>query len=246
MSQNTSNLLPKHIAIIMDGNGRWAEHRGKPRTAGHEEGVKAIEKLLNAVIKKKISILTLFVFGVENWKRPKEEVSLLMSLFSQSIRDQAGHLIKNNIKLRVIGDLTPIEDSLQEKIREVEALTINNTALTLVMAFNYSGQWDILQATKKIARKVVAGELNLEDVSDKIFTSCLSTCDLPEPDLFIRTSGEQRISNFLLWQLAYTELYFTDVLWPDFNELVLDAALDAYSKRHRRYGLTSQQLEKCG
>ncbi|MDF3055174.1 MAG: pyrophosphate synthase [Gammaproteobacteria bacterium] len=240
----SSNSSPNHIAIIMDGNGRWAERRGHPRAIGHEQGVKAIEKLLTAAIERKISVLTLFAFGVENWGRPQEEVTFLMTLFAQTIKDQAEHLLKHNIKLRVIGDLTPVDLDLQKRIREVEDLTANNTALTLVMAFNYSGRWDIVQATIKIAHEVAQGLLEPNDISDKFFAAYLSIADLPEPDLFIRTSGEQRISNFLLWQLAYTELYFTEVLWPDFDEMILDDALRAYSKRQRRYGLTSKQLQE--
>ncbi len=248
MHQNSasSGSLPKHIAIIMDGNGRWAERRGEPRAAGHEQGVKAIEKLLAAAIEKKIPVLTLFAFGVENWGRPQEEVDFLMALFAQSIKDQAEHLLKNNIKLRVIGDLTSVDPALQARIHEVETLTINNTALTLVMAFNYSGRWDIMQATLEIAHQVAKGALNPSEISEKFFATYLSTADLPEPDLFIRTSGEQRISNFLLWQLTYTELYFTEVLWPDFDETTLDDALQAYAKRQRRYGLTSKQLQDSG
>lgn len=243
MSQNDLHTaLPKHIAIIMDGNGRWAERRGQPRAMGHEQGVQAIEKLLTVAIEHKISILTLFAFGVENWGRPQEEVAFLMSLFSQNVEAQADRLLKHNIRLRVIGDLTSIDPLLCQKIQHTERLTADNTALTLMMAFNYSGRWDIVQAAKKMACEVAEGCLDPHSISEDSFAQYLSFADLPEPDLFIRTSGEQRISNFLLWQLAYTELYFTETLWPDFDRATFEDALLAYSKRQRRYGLTSQQF----
>lgn len=246
MSHLTTNTLPQHIAIIMDGNGRWAERRGYPRAIGHEEGVNAIEKIVKAVMEKKIPVLTLFAFGIENWKRPKDEVNFLMELFAKTLNSQVESFLKNNIKLHVIGDLTPIEPALQKKIRDVEKLTSDNSALTLIIAFNYSGRWDILQATQKIAHKITAGELEPHTISYEHIQSVISLAEFPEPDLFIRSSGEQRISNFLLWQLAYTELYFTEVLWPDFDGQVLEDALQAFSKRQRRYGLTRQQVAEHG
>src|SRR5262249_36292429 len=217
--------LPRHVAIIMDGNGRWAQHRNLPRVAGHEQGVKAIEKTIKFATENKIQVLTLFAWGIENWGRPAEEVDFLMRLFVKNLEDQAENFQKNNIQFRVMGDSNRISPSLQQKIYEVENLTRNNTGLILVLAFNYSGRWDILQATQKLCASVYAHTLRPEDITYTHIQNTLCLADLPEPDLFIRTSGEQRISNFLLWQLAYTELYFTDVLWPDFDEETFADAL---------------------
>lgn len=239
---DTRIQLPKHVAIIMDGNGRWAEARQLPRLAGHEAGVTAIEKTIKAAIHHQVPVLTLFAFGIENWQRPDAEVNFLMQLFVQNLETQASQFQENNIRLRVIGDRTRISEQMRDKIAEVESLTRHNQRLTLVIAFNYSGRWDILQATQKLSAKVASGKLNAEDISYYHLQNALSMADLPEPDLFIRTSGEQRLSNFLLWQLAYTELYFTDVLWPDFDSAVFAQALQAFALRQRRYGLTAQQL----
>jgi undecaprenyl diphosphate synthase len=232
-----SAQLPKHVAIIMDGNGRWAQRRDLPRVAGHEAGVKAIERTIKIASEHKIQVLTLFAFGIENWGRPSEEIDFLMRLFVKNLEDQAEHFQKNNIQFRVIGDSGRIDSALQAKIHEVQALTAQNTGLILVIAFNYSGRWDILQATQQLAEKVSRHELSPEAISYQHITDALCLATLPEPDLFIRTSGEQRISNFLLWQLAYTELYFTDTLWPDFDEQVFVDALHQFSLRQRRYGL---------
>ncbi len=237
-----NNVLPNHVAIIMDGNGRWAERRNLPRMAGHEEGVKAVEKIIKAAIEKKIKVLTLFAFGIENWGRPEQEVNFLMRLFVKNLYNQSQEFVKNNIQLRVIGDRTRIDRKLQDKIDEVQEITANNTGLTLVIAFNYSGRWDILQATRKICQKVHQGELKAEQVSYQHIQDVLCLSDLPEPDLFIRTSGELRISNFMLWQFAYTELYFTEILWPDFDIAALEEALLKFSLRQRRYGLTGRQI----
>lgn len=236
--------LPKHIAIIMDGNGRWAQARALPRFAGHEAGVNAIEKVIKAAITKQIPILTLFAFGIENWKRPETEVNLLMALFLKNLETQVSQFLENNIQLRVLGDRTNISAEFQEKIDQVESLTATNNRLILNIAFNYSGRWDIVQATQKLCAKVQAGTLTPTEISYQHLQNALCLSDLPEPDLFIRTSGEQRLSNFLLWQLAYTELYFTDILWPDFDKTVFEAALQAFTARQRRYGLTAQQLEE--
>lgn len=230
---------PLHVAIIMDGNGRWAQRRHLPRVAGHEEGVKAIERTIKFASENKIQVLTLFAFGIENWGRPTEEIEFLMQLFVKNLEDQAEQFKKNNVQFRVVGDSNRIDPNLQKKIREVEALTAENTGLVLAIAFNYSGRWDILQATQKLVQKVSEGELHPKDISYEHINQALCLSDLPEPDLFIRTSGEQRISNFLLWQLAYTELYFTEVLWPDFNEQIFADALHQFSQRNRRYGLVS-------
>lgn len=236
--------LPKHVAIIMDGNGRWAQARNLPRLAGHEAGVNAIEKVIRAAIENQIKVLTLFAFGIENWKRPASEVKFLMELFLKNLETQVPHFLENNIRLRVLGDRNTIDPAFKIKIEEVESLTVNNDRLTLVIAFNYSGRWDILQATQQISEKVQKGELNSADISYEHLQNAICLSDLPEPDLFIRTSGEQRLSNFLLWQLAYTELYFTDIFWPDFDKTAFEAALKAFALRQRRYGLTTEQLEE--
>jgi undecaprenyl diphosphate synthase len=238
------NSLPKHVAIIMDGNGRWAERRQLPRISGHEAGVEAIERVIKAASEKKIEVLTLFAFGIENWGRPAEEVNFLMHLFVKNLENQAETFLKNNIQFRVIGDRERIDAEIYAKIQTVQQSTINNTGLKLVIAFNYSGRWDILQATQKLCVKVKSGELQPEQISYKHMSDALCLSNIPEPDLFIRTSGEQRISNFLLWQLAYTELFFTDVLWPDFDAEVFETALSEFSIRQRRYGLIRQQIEE--
>lgn len=234
---------PKHVAIIMDGNGRWAERRHLPRVAGHEEGIKAIERTIKVASENHVNILTLFAFGIENWKRPAEEVAFLMRLFTTNLHNQAEHFKKNNIQFRVVGDSIGVDPELQKKIIEVQELTASNSGLILIIAFNYSGRWDILQASRKLAQHVQAGQLRPQDISYQTMREVLCLGDLPEPDLFIRTSGEQRISNFLLWQLAYTELYFTEVLWPDFNEQTFHEAIYQFSRRQRRYGLTGQQVQ---
>ncbi|GAF76437.1 unnamed protein product, partial [marine sediment metagenome] len=223
--------------FALDGNGRWAERRQLPRMAGHEEGVKATERVIKAAIEKKIKILTLFAFGIENWGRPAEEVNFLMRLFITNLEEQAEQFIKNNIQLRVIGDRSRIAPLLQAKIIEVQEKTANNDGLILVIAFNYSGRWDMLQAVRTLSARVAKGELASDDISMDDIQQALCLADLPEPDLFIRTSGEQRLSNFLLWQLAYTELFFTPVLWPDFDATAFDEALQNFSQRQRRYGL---------
>lgn len=232
--------IPKHIAIIMDGNGRWATQRFLPRIAGHKAGYEAVKKTIRACIERNISALTLFAFSSENWARPKQEVDALMQLFIYALRHEVKSLHKNNVQLRVIGNVASFNAELQEEIQKAIVLTANNTGLILTIAVDYGGQWDILDATKKIAHQVKQGKLQPEDITAELFQQQLSTKDLPMPDLFIRTSGEQRISNFLLWQLAYTELYFTDVFWPDFDERALDEALNFYETRERRFGKVSE------
>lgn len=234
--------LPQHIAIIMDGNGRWAKQRELERIAGHKEGGKTARKIIEACAKRSIPVLTLFAFGRENWERPKKEVNFLMELFLQSLERETSLLQENNIQLRFIGDVSVFDNSLQKQIRLSEIQTANNNGLTLIIAINYSGQWDILQATKKILKEMQENNLNISEITETYFEKKLSTAAFPLPDLFIRTSGEQRISNFLLWQLAYTELYFSRLLWPDFNEKELEKALAFYAARERRYGLTSEQV----
>lgn len=233
---------PRHIAIIMDGNGRWAQQRRLPRAMGHQEGVKAVRKTVDFCLKNHIEVLTLFAFSSENWRRPADEVAVLMELFVATLQRETEKLHENGIRLRFIGDRTPFSQKLQDKIAGAEKKTAQNTAMTLIVAANYGGKWDITQASRQIAAKIAAGEMRLTDIDESALQQHLSTADLPEPDLFIRTGGETRISNFLLWQLAYTELYFTPMLWPDFDEHALTEALQDYGRRQRRFGHTSEQL----
>lgn len=244
VSNNTSDpSVPRHIAIIMDGNGRWAKQRLLPRTAGHRAGVTSVRKAIERCVEKGVEVLTLFAFSSENWRRPPQEVSVLMGLFVTTLERETDKLHQNNVRLRVIGDRSAFAPELQERIAMAENVTRENTGLNLVIAANYGGRWDILQATRQLAERVAAGHLNPEDITAQSLERHLALADLPEPDLFIRTGGEQRISNFLLWQLAYTELYFTPTLWPDFDESALEQALVDYSQRQRRFGYTSEQLE---
>ncbi|SRR5579883_279082 len=238
----TTLTLPQHIAIIMDGNGRWAKKRFMPRLAGHRAGVEAARQVVKNCVKRNIKVLSLFAFSSENWRRPKQEVSHLMELFLTGLEREVSVLHENNIQLRFIGDRTRLNPALCKKILEVEMLTRPNTGMVLLIAVDYGGQWDICQAMRQLAQAVETGELKSSDITPEKIASKLSFADLPDPDLFIRTSGELRISNFMLWQLAYAELYFTDILWPDFNEKELDKALAHYANRERRYGYSSEQL----
>lgn len=235
----TITEIPKHIAIIMDGNGRWARKRLLPRIAGHKRGVNTVRDLVKYCISIKVDYLTLFAFSSENWRRPAEEVSFLMGLFMEALQREVVKLHQNNIKLVMIGDRSRFEAALIAKIEESEQLTANNSGLTLTIAANYGGRWDVLNAVNnmQLAAPELAGQYNEDDLSPY-----LSMSYAPEPDLFIRTGGEKRISNFLLWQLAYTELYFTDTLWPDFNESAFNLAIASYQQRERRFGRTSEQL----
>jgi undecaprenyl diphosphate synthase len=235
--------LPRHIAIIMDGNGRWAKQRNQPRFFGHRAGVEAVRGVVKACAKKGIGVLTLFAFSSENWRRPEKEVSILMDLLYTALNREVSKLHENRVRLRIIGDRSAFSDKLQKRLAESEELTKDNTGLQLVVAVNYGGRWDITQAARKIASCVQQGDLRADEIDESLLASHLSMAELPEPDLFIRTGGEQRVSNFILWQLAYTELYFTDVLWPDFNERELEAALASFSKRQRRFGRTGEQVE---
>lgn len=237
-----TNNNPRHIAIIMDGNGRWAQKRFMPRAIGHQAGVKAVRKIVEYCVKQEVEVLTLFAFSSENWRRPEEEVSLLMGLFMATLQREINKLDRNNIRLRFIGDRTAFSDKLQAKMAEGEAQTRDNTALTLVIAANYGGRWDMCQAFRTVTEKIAAGELKQQEINEQLINQHLSTADLPEPDLFIRTGGEQRVSNFLLWQLAYTELYFTPTLWPDFDQNSLDDAIKSFKSRQRRFGHTGEQL----
>ncbi|MBU0744090.1 MAG: isoprenyl transferase [Gammaproteobacteria bacterium] len=229
--------LPRHIAIIMDGNGRWASKRNLPRVAGHKIGADSVRAVIKACLEKEIEILTLFAFSTENWERPKEEVNYLIGhLFIRALEDEIDELHKNGIQLLVIGDIQRLDAKLRQKILDAEKLTANNSKLKLVIALSYSGRWDITQAVRSLCFEIETGKISAEDITDKMVHDHICLHDLPEPDLLIRTSGEQRISNFMLWQLAYTELYFTDTLWPDFRKKALFEALDVYEGRCRRFG----------
>jgi undecaprenyl diphosphate synthase len=242
VNPNNENGIPRHIAIIMDGNGRWAEKRFMPRAFGHQAGVKAVRKIVEHCGNLGVEVLTLFAFSSENWRRPKEEVSLLMSLFIQTLQREVAKLHTNQVCLRFIGDRTAFPDALQNKMAEAELLTQTNTALTLVIAANYGGHWDMCQAVNSIIEKTDTAELEKQPITPDLIYQHLSTAHLPDPDLFIRTGGEQRISNFLLWQLAYTELYFTDTLWPDFDQDSLNEAIESFKGRQRRFGHTGEQI----
>ncbi|MBQ0725213.1 MAG: di-trans,poly-cis-decaprenylcistransferase [Cycloclasticus sp.] len=225
----------------MDGNGRWALRQNKARTYGHKAGVNALKQTIESCASYGVDVLTVFAFSSENWLRPKQEVDVLMGLFMLTLKNQAKKLLKNNIRLKIIGDRSRFSLTLQEKIEEVEKLTSNNSAMTLVIAANYGGQWDINQAIKRLAKHAKEARQSVDEFEINDF---LSTAGLPEPDLFIRTGGEQRISNFLLWQIAYSELYFTDVLWPDFDQNELLTAIMSYSSRQRRFGHTGEQINE--
>ena len=235
--------IPRHLAIIMDGNGRWAKRRRLPRVAGHRAGVEAVRRMVAPCAEMGIEVLTLFAFSSENWGRPKREVALLMELFFTSLQEEAVKLSENNVRLRVIGDDSAFPAKLRGSIDEVQKLTRGNSGLILVIAANYGGRWDITQATRALARRVAAGVMRAEEITEAAVEAHLSLGDLPDPDLIIRTGGEQRISNYLLWQLAYTEFFFTDSLWPDFTPAQLEMALNSYAMRQRRFGKTSEQVE---
>ncbi|MBP6017967.1 MAG: di-trans,poly-cis-decaprenylcistransferase [Burkholderiaceae bacterium] len=234
--------VPRHLAVIMDGNGRWATKRYLPRTAGHVRGVQAVRRMVEACGERGVEFLTLFAFSSENWRRPKEEVSLLMRLFIQTLEKEVGKLLEQGVRLRVAGDLTPFEPRLRELIAAAEERTAHNSTLQLTIAANYGGRWDILQAMQQALRSNPDLAKNPSALDEALFSKYLSMAYAPEPDLFIRTGGEQRISNFLIWQLAYTELYFSDELWPDFGADQLEQAFHWYRTRERRFGRTSAQL----
>ncbi|WP_421866850.1 polyprenyl diphosphate synthase [Motiliproteus sp.] len=235
--------LPKHVAIIMDGNNRWAKARRLPSLAGHKAGVDAVRAMVDGCARYGVASLTLFAFSSENWKRPPAEVTGLMELFMLALKREVKKLHKNNIRLQVIGDKSRFSDKLQRKIAEAEALTADNTGLCLNIAANYGGQWDIAQASRLLAEQVRAGELEPEQINEDALAKHLCLAEQPLPDLCIRTGGERRISNFLLWQFAYAELYFTPTLWPDFDRKALEAAFEDFSGRQRRFGKTSEQVE---
>jgi undecaprenyl diphosphate synthase len=238
----TPAALPEHIAIIMDGNGRWANQRHLPRVAGHKAGLEAARVIIRACSERGIKALTLFAFSSENWQRPAQEVQALMQLFITALRSEVNKLHKNNVQLRVIGNMSRLNTDLQEAIRAAEAKTANNTGLILVVAVDYGGQWDITQAAQHLSELVLNGKLRPEEITVERFQQALSTKDLPPADLLIRTSGEQRISNFLLWQLSYAELYFTETYWPDFDLHALDVALQFFAERERRFGHATDKI----
>lgn len=240
---DTTNT-PKHVAIIMDGNGRWAQKRGLPRVAGHKAGVETVRSVITACVEKGVEVVTLFAFSSENWRRPEKEVSLLMSLFLVALQREVKKLHKNGVCLRIVGDVSAFDNKIQEQIKKSEELTKDNKRLVLNIAANYGGQWDITQSVKLLAKKIETGELKAEEITSSLISENLSMSNLPEPDLFIRTGGEQRISNFLIWQLAYSELYFTDTLWPDFDKHEFELALESFAGRQRRFGHTGEQIEK--
>ncbi|MCL4130289.1 UNVERIFIED_CONTAM: hypothetical protein GTU68_010255 [Idotea baltica] len=227
----------------MDGNGRWAKKRHQPRFMGHRAGVKSVEKIVKHCVNRQIEVLTLFAFSSENWRRPNAEVNLLMELFGVALKQQTKRIHKNNVRIRIVGDVSQFSLSLQKQITEAQDITKDNTGLTINIAANYGGRWDITQSVQQLAHRIQLGELKADDITEAHITQGLTSADLPDPDLFIRTGGEQRVSNFLLWQMAYTEFYFTDTLWPDFDEHVLDTAISSFSHRERRFGKTSEQLK---
>jgi undecaprenyl diphosphate synthase len=237
------SAIPVHVAVIMDGNGRWAKGRGLPRVAGHRKGVECVRDMVTACAEKGVKYLTLFAFSSENWRRPVQEVQLLKELFLSALDNEIRKLHKNNVRFRVIGDTERFGEKITTRIRQSETLTQNNTSLTLTIAANYGGRWDIAQACAELARRAIRGEVDPDTITEKSLEPFLSLAGVPEPDLFIRTGGEQRISNFLLWQLAYTEMYFTPVLWPDFDRVQFEQALVSYAGRQRRFGLTGDQIE---
>jgi len=244
LENNTLNfVMPQHVAIIMDGNGRWAKKRFLPRLAGHRAGVGAVRKIVEACAARKILALSLFAFSSENWRRPKAEVGLLMELFMSALDRETQALHKNNIKLNIIGDLSAFSEKLQQKVAEAQELTCNNTGLVLNIAANYGGRWDVTQATRKVVSEVNSGAYNVEDIDESTIEQHLAFNGMPDPDLFIRTGGEQRISNFMLWQLAYTEFHFTELNWPDFDEAAFNDALNSFQRRERRFGRTSEQVQ---
>jgi undecaprenyl diphosphate synthase len=233
--------LPRHVAIIMDGNGRWAQRRRLPRIAGHRRGADAVRATVRACAERGIEYLTLFAFSSENWRRPPEEVALLMKLFKSALENEVEQLHANGVRVKVVGDTQRFDPQIRALIERADKLTAQNRRLTLTIAANYGGRWDILQAMTRLLRE---SSSSLDHVDEELVTPYLAMSYAPEPDLFIRTGGEQRISNFLLWQLAYTELYFTDLLWPDFDAAALDEAIASYRRRERRFGRTGEQVQQ--
>lgn len=233
--------IPEHIAIIMDGNGRWAQQRGKERSYGHQAGVEAVKRITSESAKLGVKYLTLYTFSTENWSRPADEVAALMGLILTSLEDEL--FMKNNVRFRVIGDVSRMPESVVQKLRETEEHTANNTTMTLVVALSYSSKWEITKAMRDIATEVKQGTLSVDAIDDTTISQHLATNFMPDPELLIRTGGELRISNYLLWQIAYSELYFCDTFWPDFDEAALHEAIANYQQRQRRFGKTEAQVE---
>ena len=242
MAKTENAILPQHIAIIMDGNGRWAKKRLLPRQAGHRAGLKSTRRVIEACVQHGIGVLTLFAFSSENWQRPKFEVGNLIDIFIGALESEVTELHKNHVNIRFIGDCSAFAQNLQEGMRKAEELTKLNSGLMLNIAVSYGGRWDIVQAVRQVATEAISGNIQPEQINEELLSRSLSLSGFPDPDLLIRTGGEQRISNFLLWSLAYSELYFTDTLWPDFDETALQAALEWYAVRQRRFGRTSEQI----
>ena len=235
---------PKHVAVIMDGNGRWANAQGLSRVAGHKRGADSVKALIKSCLHHEIPYLSIFAFSSENWNRPQQEVSALMDLLSNALETQTRKLHENGIKLRLLGDLSELSPKIQKQAEEALRLTKNNSKLEFSVAINYGGRWDITQAVKKVAQELEKGEISIGDIDESLINSHLSTAGIPDPDLFIRTSGEYRISNFLLWQAAYSEFYFSDILWPDFDEQAFTDALLKYTNRDRRFGNAVEKVEE--
>ena len=237
--------LPRHVAIVMDGSGRWAVRRRLPRFAGHRAGIDAARRIVRACAEKGIEVLTLFAFSSENWRRPADEVKRLMGLFATALKHETPSLHEHNVRLEIVGERLALDDLLRRRIVRAEGLTCTNTGLRLIIAINYGGRWDVTQACRAIASRVRDGRLDPDSITPELMERFLSLSELPAPDLFIRTGGEMRVSNFLIWHLAYSELYFTDTLWPDFDRRSFDSALDAYAGRQRRFGRTTEQVAQA-
>ncbi len=233
--------LPHHIAIVMDGNGRWAEARGEPRPVGHRAGIEPVRKVIRECARLNIEALTLFAFSSENWRRPETEVAAIMGLFMEALDREVAELHANRVRVRIIGNRQRLSVRLQQRIAEAEALTAANDGLKLQVAVSYGGRWDVLEAAKRLAARAASGEIRVADIDEDLFSAELQLSDLPDPDLFIRTGGDHRVSNFLLWNIAYAELFFTDVLWPDFDEAEFKLALEDFAGRERRFGLTGSK-----
>ncbi|QYN47531.1 isoprenyl transferase [Gilliamella sp. ESL0405] len=237
--------IPSHVAIIMDGNGRWAQQRNQLRTIGHRAGLKAVRKIVMYAASINIKVLTLYAFSSENWKRPEKEVSALLALFIYALNREIKKLNSHNVRLNIIGDISRFNDELQNMIIKAQQLTKDNSGLVLNIAANYGGRWDILQSAKKMATQVVEGKISVDDITEDHFNSAMSMSEFPDVDLVIRTGGEYRISNFLLWQIAYSEFYFTDVLWPDFTQTLFDEAINKFNNRERRFGGVRNEDHTC-
>ncbi|WP_293588352.1 isoprenyl transferase [Prevotella sp.] len=240
-NQLDNNNIPQHIAIIMDGNGRWATERGKPRSYGHQAGVETVRRITSECTRLGVKYLTLYTFSTENWNRPETEIAALMGLVLSSLEDEI--FMKNNVRFKVIGDIERLPVEVQRKLQETIDHTAGNTTMTMVVALSYSSRWEITKAMKVIAKKVLDGQLSVDDITEDTVSQSLTTASIPDPDLLIRTGGELRISNYLLWQIAYSELYFCDTFWPDFNEADLHKAIADYQHRQRRFGKTGKQVE---